>query len=164
LKTCNKIRSYVKFPRIFAHNVEICAKFCCKNFNDVCQVFRILHHYTWRGCFFVDTMYTCAIVPHTDGDVSAGTVLTPALAEKTAWQTMQFLVRADWTRIIVGHQTFLDSCPGSPCSWVVAAGLYRYNDDSTPGNKAELILTTLRSLRVVCIKRFLKICLLRVDG
>jgi len=37
---------YVKFPRIFAHNVQICAKFCCKNFNDVCQVFRILHHYT----------------------------------------------------------------------------------------------------------------------
>jgi len=34
---------YVKFPRIFAHNVQICAKFCCKNFNDVCQVFRILH-------------------------------------------------------------------------------------------------------------------------
>jgi len=37
---------YVKFSRIFAHNVQMCAKFCCKNFNDVCQVFRILNHYT----------------------------------------------------------------------------------------------------------------------
>jgi len=36
---------YVKFPRIFAYTVQIYAKFCCKNFNDVCQVFRILHHY-----------------------------------------------------------------------------------------------------------------------
>jgi len=42
---------YVTFPRIFAHNVQINAKFCCKNFNDVCQVFRILHHYTWGGVF-----------------------------------------------------------------------------------------------------------------
>jgi len=25
----------VKFPRIFAHNVQICAKFSCTNFNDV---------------------------------------------------------------------------------------------------------------------------------
>jgi len=42
---------YVKFPRIFAHNVQMCAKFCCKNFNDVCQVFLIIHHYTWgRFC------------------------------------------------------------------------------------------------------------------
>ena len=47
---------YVKFPRSFAHNVQINAKFCCKNFNDVCQVFRILHHYTWGGVF-VDTLY-----------------------------------------------------------------------------------------------------------
>ena len=38
---------YVKFSRIFAHNVQImCAKFCCKNSNDVCQVVWILHHYT----------------------------------------------------------------------------------------------------------------------
>jgi len=38
---------YLKFPRIFAHSVQICAKFCCENFNDVCQVFQVvLHHYT----------------------------------------------------------------------------------------------------------------------
>jgi len=37
---------YVKFPLIFSHNVQICAKFCCKNSNDVCQVFRMIHHYT----------------------------------------------------------------------------------------------------------------------
>jgi len=43
---------YVKFPQIFAHNIQIYAKFCCKNFNDVCQVFQILHHYTGgRGAF-----------------------------------------------------------------------------------------------------------------
>jgi len=48
---------YVKFPRIFEHNVQITAKFCCKNFNDVCQVFWILHHYTYGGRFFVDTQY-----------------------------------------------------------------------------------------------------------
>jgi len=29
----------------------MCAKFCCKNFSDDCQVFRILHHYT-LGRFF----------------------------------------------------------------------------------------------------------------
>jgi len=46
---------YVKFPRIFANNVQINAKFCCKNFNDVCQVFRILHHYTfsWTRCSMI---------------------------------------------------------------------------------------------------------------
>jgi len=44
---------YIKFPRIFAHNVQMCAKFCCKNFSDVCQVFRILHHCTvLRGTVF----------------------------------------------------------------------------------------------------------------
>jgi len=43
---------YVKFPRIFAHNLQIYAKFCCKNFSDVCQVFRILHHYTEGEAFF----------------------------------------------------------------------------------------------------------------
>jgi len=30
---------YVKFPWIFAHNVQICAKFSCKNFTDVYQYF-----------------------------------------------------------------------------------------------------------------------------
>ena len=29
---------YVKFPRIFAHNVQINDKFCCKSFNDVCCI------------------------------------------------------------------------------------------------------------------------------
>jgi len=47
---------YVNFPRIFAHNVQICAKFSCKNFTDVCLVFWILRHYTW-GRFFVNTLY-----------------------------------------------------------------------------------------------------------
>ena len=42
---------YVKFPWIFAHNVQITAKFCCENFNDVCQVFRILLHYTLGAVF-----------------------------------------------------------------------------------------------------------------
>jgi len=42
---------YVKFSRIFAHNIQICAKFSCKNFTDVCPVFWILCHYT-RGAFF----------------------------------------------------------------------------------------------------------------
>jgi len=32
---------------MFAHNVQICAKFCCKNFNDVYQVFRILISGYW---------------------------------------------------------------------------------------------------------------------
>jgi len=49
---------YVNFPRILAHKVQICAKFCCKNVNDVCPVFWILHHYTEGGRFFVDTQYT----------------------------------------------------------------------------------------------------------
>jgi len=40
----------VKFSRIFAHNVQMCAKFCCKNVNDVCHIFRILLH--WGGAFF----------------------------------------------------------------------------------------------------------------
>jgi len=51
---------YVKFAQIFAHNVQICAKFCCKNFNDVCQAFWILHHYT-QGGVFVDTLYVHSI-------------------------------------------------------------------------------------------------------
>jgi len=46
LKHIIKYDLYVRFPRTFAHNVQICAEFCCKIFNDVCQVFRILHHYT----------------------------------------------------------------------------------------------------------------------
>jgi len=33
----------------------MCAKFCCKNFNDVCQVFQILNHYTWGGGVFSST-------------------------------------------------------------------------------------------------------------
>jgi len=48
---------YVEFSRIFAHNVHVCAKFRCKNFNDVCQVFRILHQtylgggvFSWTRC------------------------------------------------------------------------------------------------------------------
>jgi len=36
---------------MFARNVQICAKFCCKNSNDVCQVFPKLHHYTWGRAF-----------------------------------------------------------------------------------------------------------------
>jgi len=54
---------YVKFSRIFAHNVQMCAKFCCKNFSDVCQVFRMLNHYSFRrGAFFSWTrcILTCA--------------------------------------------------------------------------------------------------------
>jgi len=46
----------VKFPRIFAHNVQIRAKFSYKNVIDVCPVFWILRHYT-QGRFFVDTLY-----------------------------------------------------------------------------------------------------------
>jgi len=58
---CKRVIKYnlhVKFPRVFAYNVQICAKFCCTNFNDVCQVFRILHHYTYYlgGRFFVDKL------------------------------------------------------------------------------------------------------------
>jgi len=41
-----KFNLYAKFSRIFAHNVLICATYCYKNFNEVCQVFWILHHYT----------------------------------------------------------------------------------------------------------------------
>jgi len=52
---------YVKFPWMFAHNVQICAKLCCKNFNDVCQVFQILHHYTWGGGVFSWTRCTLIV-------------------------------------------------------------------------------------------------------
>jgi len=45
---------YVKFTQIFAHNVQICAKFCCKNINEVCQAFQPLY---LGGRFFVDTLY-----------------------------------------------------------------------------------------------------------
>ena len=61
--TCNwkyaiKYDICVKFPQIFAHNVQICAKFSCKNFTDVCPVFWILCHYTWGwGIFFLGTLY-----------------------------------------------------------------------------------------------------------
>jgi len=42
--TCNwkhviKYDLYVKCPQFFSHNVQICAKFSCKNFTDVCPVF-----------------------------------------------------------------------------------------------------------------------------
>ena len=49
---------FVKFSRIFAHNVEIRAKFSCKNSTDVCPLFWILRQYTWGGRFFVDTQTT----------------------------------------------------------------------------------------------------------
>ena len=52
---------YDKLPQSFARDVQICAKFCCKNFYDVCQVFQILHHYTYGGHFFVDTLYVGAL-------------------------------------------------------------------------------------------------------
>jgi len=58
--TCNwkhviKYDFYVKFLRIFACNVQICATFSFKNFSDVCPAFWILHHYTlgallWTRC------------------------------------------------------------------------------------------------------------------
>jgi len=32
-----------------------------KNCNDVCQVFRTLHHYTWGCRFFVDTLYSVPV-------------------------------------------------------------------------------------------------------
>jgi len=40
---------YVKFPQIFLHTMYKYVLNCCKNFSDVCQVFQMLHHYTWRG-------------------------------------------------------------------------------------------------------------------
>jgi len=51
--TCNwkHVIEYVKFPQIFAHKVQTCAKFSCKNFTDVCPVFWILRLYTWGGVF-----------------------------------------------------------------------------------------------------------------
>ena len=52
---------YVKFPRIFAHNVKICAEFCRKNFNVVCHVFRLLHQFVLRGPFF---SWTCCRFAH----------------------------------------------------------------------------------------------------
>jgi len=52
-----RVIKHIQFPRIFAHSVHICAKFYCKNFKDVCQVFLILHHYTWGGPFFMDMLY-----------------------------------------------------------------------------------------------------------
>jgi len=47
---------YVKFPRIFAHNVQICAKLCCKNLMMFAKYFK---YYTvvLRGPFFVDMLY-----------------------------------------------------------------------------------------------------------
>jgi len=47
---------YVKFPR-FLHSVQICAKFCCKNFNDFAKYFK---YYTiiLRRAVFVDTLYS----------------------------------------------------------------------------------------------------------
>jgi len=49
---------YVKLPQMFAHNVQICAIFSCKNFTDVCPVFWLLCHYTqgavtsWTRCIY----------------------------------------------------------------------------------------------------------------
>jgi len=37
---------YIKFPRLFAHNVQICAKFSCKNFTDVCSLFYFISDMT----------------------------------------------------------------------------------------------------------------------
>jgi len=55
---------YVKFPRIFAYTVHICAKLCCRNFSDVFQIFRILHHYTWGRFSWTRCTYTSTpIVP-----------------------------------------------------------------------------------------------------
>jgi len=42
---------FTLYAQIFAHNVQICAKFCCKNFSDVCQ---ILCHYTSGGGHFCE--------------------------------------------------------------------------------------------------------------
>jgi len=54
---------YVKHPRIFARNVQICAKFSCENFTDVCQYFEyyaiILRG---GGRFFVDTLYSTRVL------------------------------------------------------------------------------------------------------
>jgi len=48
---------YIKHPRIFARNVQICAKFSCKNFTGVCPVFWLLCHYTWGPFFRGHTVY-----------------------------------------------------------------------------------------------------------
>jgi len=51
IKNVIKYDLYVKFPRIFAHNVQIYAKSCCKNFNDVCQVYFGCYTIIFRGRF-----------------------------------------------------------------------------------------------------------------
>jgi len=64
--TCNwkHVIEYVKFPQIFAHNVQTCAKFSCKNFTDVCPVFWILCLYTWEGGVFSWTHCIKTIYKH----------------------------------------------------------------------------------------------------
>jgi len=47
---------YVKFPRIFAHNVEICVKFSCKNSLMFAQYFEY-YGIILGGVFFVNTLY-----------------------------------------------------------------------------------------------------------
>jgi len=47
---------YVKFPRIFAHSVEICVKFSCKNSLMFAQYFEYYGIILGRR-FFVDTLY-----------------------------------------------------------------------------------------------------------
>jgi len=81
---------YAKFPRIFAHNVQMCAKFCCKNFNDVAKY---LEYYTIilkGGRFFVDTLYKncqrqscCAIYCLSSGiNILAGGSSVPFTSER----------------------------------------------------------------------------------
>jgi len=101
-----KYNLYDRFPRIFAHNVLLYAKFCCKNLNDVCQVFQTLHYYhyyTYRGgAFFrghavhfasatpcAKCNYSKAIVDYTSAALC--TPATPFLANpifsKQQWQS-----------------------------------------------------------------------------
>ena len=46
---------YIKFLRIFAYSVHICAKFCFKNFSDFAKYFEYHTIILWGGRFFVDT-------------------------------------------------------------------------------------------------------------
>jgi len=47
---------YVKFPRIFAHNVQICAKFCCKISMMFAKYFEYYTIIYLGGRCFVDTL------------------------------------------------------------------------------------------------------------
>jgi len=78
--TCNwkhviKYYLYVKFPEIFAHSVQICAKFCCKNYTDICPVLWLLRHHTWgRDVFswtwsmYIVRQIACDVGPYFSGD------------------------------------------------------------------------------------------------